>query len=778
MSQYLNRCATFLAAVMFVPVLGAVAVDTTGSPDAVGAESAAPGLRRVAGDLVRVAASSRVESLASDLAVVAASQIDGIVPVEIPRFAAIGVSSDNGDPVEGGSSGLGVELNDDLFMEPASPDDAVADTNAANDAGQKADEPVNPPVSENGTAGEVPVEDAEEAGDDAVPPGPRIEPEPVTTEANASLATQIRALIRGGDAGVDPVAAAGVTSPQAPAKPFAEDLSKMSAPPVQPPTAPVLPGGGMEQPPALPAPPPVPPQRPKYQGDPLEQIVNIDFREMDLTNVVALLAHKADINVIAGTDLRGTVTANLRNVPLRQALETALRMNNLGMIVEEGIYRIVPYEDAMAVNRITEILKLENANADDIGKVLNDVSKGMGDRAGYSITSNKSANLLIITAPKHRIQELISLAKSLDMEKPILPTVTEALPLSYSEPKDVLKIIEPMLSPDFGKASADDRARHVIVTDIPVVIEQVKTLIASLDMPVKQVMIETLVVDILLNDEADTGVKWLFDTLQRQSRANAAIGPDAPSVGTLQDLALETSMDVLQNPGSLLNFGLLTKNIDWKGAIQMEVRNRNGRLVSNPVVLTVENQQAQISISQEIPYIELRQTQQGGSQTTTSFKEVGTVLSVTPQVTHDNHIICKIEGKESATSGEFQGVPIEDKREIMSTMRMANGQTIFIGGLRKNDNNSTVRKVPILGDIPMAGVMFRSNARRERINELLVFITCNVLDESLSLTERQKQAIADAHPADPKVDALQTVGYDIMHPSAVKRPQMKWRRGE
>lgn len=776
MSQYLNRCATYMALIMLAPLLGAAADGVSPGTPSPRPDETASSLQRVAGDLGHVSASGRMEAVTSDLASVAASRMEGIVPEEPGRFAAIGTRLDDENSVEEEVVDDSVPSDGGQAEVPQPPEKASPVSDAA--APAKSPETA---ASEEKDAGEVPVEEAGDAGDETEPPGPRSVPQPVTTEANASLATQIRALIRGGEAGTDPVVSGGVTSGAAPAKPAAEDISQMSAPPVQPPSvsAPVLPpGGGDAQAPPPPAIPPAAPVRPKFQGDPLEQIVNIDFREMDLTNVVALLAHKADINVIAGTDLRGTVTANLRNVPLRQALETALRMNNLGMVEEEGIYRIVPYEDAMAVNRMTEIVKLDNAKAEDVGKVLTDVSKGMGDRAGYSITSNKAANLLVITAPKHRIQELISLAKSLDLEKPVLPTVTEAIPLSYSEPKDVLKIVEPMLSPDFGKASADDRARHIIITDIPVVIEQVKTLIASLDMPVKQVMIETMVVDILLNDEADTGVKWLFDTLQRQSRANAAIGPDAPTVGTLQDLALETSMDVMQNPGSLLNFGLLTKNLDWKGAIQMEVRNRNGRLVSNPVVLTVENQMAQISISQEIPYIELRQTQQGGSQTTTSFKEVGTVLSVTPQVTHDNHIICKIEGKESATSGEFQGVPIEDKREIISTMRMANGQTIFIGGLRKNDNNSSVRKVPILGDIPMAGVMFRTNQRRERINELLVFITCNVLDEQTSLTERQQQVISDAHPADPKVDALQTVGYDIMHPTAVKRPQMKWRRGE
>jgi len=421
-----------------------------------------------------------------------------------------------------------------------------------------------------------------------------------------------------------------------------------------------------------------------------------------------------------------------------------------------------------------------NAKADEVAKLLSDVTRSMGGRNTYTVTADKSANLIVLSAPRHRIEEMAALARSLDQVKPKLPVLTEAIPLSYADPKEVATTLQTMLSPDVGKVSMDDRARKVVITDVPAVVEQAKELVKSLDMPVKQVAIETMVVDIQLTDAAETGVKWLFDTIQRQSRANAAIGPDAPKVGTLQELALESSMEVLQSPAGLLNFGLLTDNIDWKGAVQLEVRNNNGRLVSNPVVMTVENQPATISIAQEIPYVELTQTQQGGNQTSTRFKEIGTILEVTPKVTHDDNIICTLAAKESATNGTFNGVPIEDKREISSTMRLADGQTIYIGGLRKNSNTSTARKIPILGDIPIMGAAFRSNSRDEKINEMLVFLTCSVLQEGAVLTDRQKEVMQNAHPEgeDLKVDALQTVGYDTRYPQTTKYPQMKWRRGQ
>lgn len=779
MPQNMKTCGTVLALAGVMLLLGAAALDgaAAGERDALPADGGSAKVRALAGELQQVTVSGRRDTVVSDLLSVSEVRFDTGVAGGGTRDAAVG-DDDNmgGTPVFGDGTAQGMEGAPVYGGGKENGGDSSLPPPLTNSPAEK-EEKAAPDGKEAEAAdaeGAAVVEEAEDA-DMSEPPGPRVVPAPITREANASLAAQVRALVLGNAAGADPSAAAGVVESAAPEVPVADDLSKMAAPAVS------APAQAAASAPAAPALPPVQaPKKPKYEGDPLAQMVNVDFRDMDLTNVVAMLMHKADINVIAGTALEGTVTANLRNVTLRQAIDTALRMNNLGMIEEEGIYRIVPVEDADMVNRATEIINFKNAKAKDVAELLSDVTRSMGGRGTFTVTADEAGNLIVLSAPKHRMEEISALARSLDQERPKLPVVTEAIPLSYADPKEVAATLQTMLSPDLGKVSMDERARKVVITDVPAVVEQARELVKSLDMPVKQVAIETMVVDIQLTDAAETGVKWLFDTIQRQSRANAAIGPDAPKVGTLQELALESNIETLQSPAGLLNFGLLTDNIDWKGAVQLEVRNNNGRLVSNPVVMTVENQPATISIAQEIPYIELTQTQQGGNQTSTRFKEIGTILEVTPKVTHDNNIICTLAAKESATNGTFNGVPIEDKREISSTMRLADGQTIYIGGLRKNSNTSTARKIPILGDIPIMGVAFRSNSRDEKINEMLVFLTCSVLQEGAVLTDRQQEVMKNAHPEgeDLKVDALQTVGYDTRYPQTTKYPQMKWRRGQ
>ena len=766
MPQFSHRIlASVILVALGVAGLAAVAAET-GSPAAstVTAADATARTSELARQLETVARtgaeqpqnlSERQSALAGRLAEVAAADISvagGTMAADAAEAA------DAAAPAENAGGVVSAENN------PTPP--AETGTPAAPEVKEAETAPETPPAAE----GEPVAEGAENApvqGEEATPPEPRMRPEPVTTEANASLATHVRALLRDMKGGSDPLANQGVTSSGAPEKPIAENLSAMSAPPVADAAKPAAPAVEVaKQSPA------------QVTGDPLSQLVNIDFREMDLTNVVALLANKANINIIAGTDLQGTVTANLQNVPLRQAIETALRMNSLGMIEEEGIYRIVPYDEAVAINSRTEMVVLQNAKAPEVQSVIKELTNNSFDKSLISVSANKTSNVLVITAPKNRITELVELTKQMDLKEPKLPTVTEAIALNYADPDECVSLVQKMLTPQVGLVAADARARHLVVTDIPVVVEQIKQLVTSIDKPVKQVMIETMIVDVVLSDEADTGIKWLMQAVTTHQSNDAYFGPYVKEpAGVIQELGLASDAEVLKSAAGLLNFSLLTDNVDWQGLIQAEVRNRNGRLVSNPIVMTVENQPATISIAQEIPYVELTQTQAGGQQTSTEFKEIGTVLTVTPKVTHDDHIITTIEGKESAVNGEFNGVPIEDKREVSSTMRMANGQTVFIGGLRKSSGSSSARKIPVLGDIPVVNLAFRSNSREERINELLVFVTCNVINEDVPLTDEQKKILNDSKLEEQKVDALETLWYDTKYPQTTKTPQIKWRRG-
>ncbi|HEO71633.1 MAG TPA: AMIN domain-containing protein, partial [Candidatus Hydrogenedentes bacterium] len=260
--------------------------------------------------------------------------------------------------------------------------------------------------------------------------------------------------------------------------------------------------------------------------DPLEQRVNIDFRDMELSQVIALLAEKAGINIVSGVELYRReggamtpqlVTARLNDVPLRQAMEIVLRLNGLGVIKEENnVFRIVTLETIRKMeeaaqetqlassrtqeglrseNRTIRIVPIQNADATEIETIIKDLLKTEPYGSLISVTSNSKTNLLILGGPVEQVDELEELVAELDVSQPALPTVTEALKLNYAEPRELIVSLQKGILSDQGSIAADERGRHLIVTDIPVKIEQVRALVEQLDMPVKQVNINAMIVD-------------------------------------------------------------------------------------------------------------------------------------------------------------------------------------------------------------------------------------------------------------------------------------------
>jgi general secretion pathway protein D len=460
-----------------------------------------------------------------------------------------------------------------------------------------------------------------------------------------------------------------------------------------------------------------------------------------------------------------------------QAMETALRLNGLGIVEEEGIYYIRTYEEAIEADRTTELVELEFAEPSDIVTTLKDMISRSVYESYISITANKNASTVIISGPEDEVAPLVRMAKRLDVEQAVLPTVTMPIKLNYANPDDMIGVITPILTKenDIGQVQVDQRARILVVTDIPIVVEKVTELVKQLDIPAKSVAIEGLIVDVTLTDAADTGVDWLISAVQSQSRRDAA-GNTGIFTGNLQELSMGSNLSIGDAAG-LLNFGILSGDIDWRGVIQAEVRNNNSTLLSNPKLITVENQPATILIASEIPYVELTQTEQGGQQTSTEFKPIGTELTVTPKVTHDDFIIAEILAKESTTTQEVNGIPVEDKREIQTTPHIASGQTIYVGGLRKNNDTVNIRKVPVLGDVPVMNFLFRSNQRSETVNELLIFLTCTVLDTTnRELSTYQQERLEQIRDVRVEVNAQNSLIHDAVYPSEMRDPAWKWRK--
>lgn len=533
-------------------------------------------------------------------------------------------------------------------------------------------------------------------------------------------------------------------------------------------------------------------------NDPLGQRADVRFREMELRNAVDILAKKAEMNVVGGPALTGTINANMTNVPLGRALQIILEVHGLGMIREGNILRIVTLEEALATHRITQIVRLNKANATDIATTLQNTLAGGVNSDLVSISPNETTNIILIAGPPARVSELVNLAEQLDVSEPVLPTFTEAIPLNYAEPQEILPVIENMLTTDVGSATPDPRTRHIIVNDVPAVLEQVREVMLSLDRPVKQVAIESMVVDVVLRDETDIGTNILFNLINNVNArgvqvgdfggASAGFGQTAnnlanynirgngtiPGPNGLPDTAVANPVG---SPGTLA-IQLLNNNYNLTAAVNLAVMSQDAKLLANPMIVTTENTPATVSIRQEFPFQELTQTQEGGNLATTSFKDIGTTLEVTPRVTNDRNIIVDLMATESTVSGlSATGVPIEEAREAQGTFMVHDGQTVFIGGLRNSQEGVNINKVPVLGDVPILGTLFRNTNNLKTNTELMIFLTCHILGDQLpELTPSEKEAY-DELGSEPFVpDTAGQTLRTIVHPNEMRDPAWKWRK--
>lgn len=321
-------------------------------------------------------------------------------------------------------------------------------------------------------------------------------------------------------------------------------------------------------------------------------------------------------------------------------------------------------------------------------------------------------------------------------------TVTETFSLSYAQAKDVATTLESFLTRN-GSLNTDVRTNLLIVTDVPRAVERIANLIPQIDRRVKQVMIEVVILDSVLEDNGDLGVTWNFFQADDRTPNVNSLGTPFATGGTLfgaggtattgtsfQDgLGVVLPSAASGGAGLRLRFGTLIGDFNLGAFIEAQVVNSDARVLANPKLLTLDNSEASIDIIEEIPFSDITQTSSGGQLSNISFKEVGTKLKVTPHITNDGYVILEIKPEQSSRIAQTAtGVPIIASRRAETTLLVQDRQTIVLGGLRVNASSLSRTKVPGLGDVPAVKLLFRSTSTRERDTEILVFLTTNIVE--------------------------------------------------
>jgi len=453
-------------------------------------------------------------------------------------------------------------------------------------------------------------------------------------------------------------------------------------------------------------------QPPVYTGN----RVTFNFQDIPVRSALQLLADVSGLNLVASDSVGGSVTLRLVNVPWDQALDVILRAKGLDKRRDGNVIWIAPqkeladYEQSVADARIkaqdnaplvTSYIPISYGKAADIAKLLTTGSmQGNGGGGGGGSGAENSAR-------------------------------------GFLSPR--------------GSVSYDQRTNTLLLNDTADKTAQIRKLVAKLDKPVQQVLIESRIVVATDSFERDLGVKWGVNGQHTNSSgqvlqiggalgssdADASSGSGSGTVGGVGGPSgLNVNLPSTTTAGAL-GLAILGKNYALDLELSAAQTEGRGEVISSPRVITANQQEADIRQGQEIGYVTY-QGSVGNSGTPTAsvqFKDAVLELKVTPTITADNRIYLAINVTKDALNSMVTTpngqVPLIDTRSVNTSALVDNGQTVVLGGIYEITKNDSVVKVPGLGDIPLLGALFRQTERTNDRDELLIFVTPRILSDNL-----------------------------------------------
>ncbi len=441
--------------------------------------------------------------------------------------------------------------------------------------------------------------------------------------------------------------------------------------------------------------------RAQQNGVPSEEVAGLSFQDVPIRFALQILAEEQDFNLVAGEAVTGNITLQLDGVPWEQALELVLQAGNLAYRLEGNVLFVTTAEE-MALQREQEL---------------------EAERQALNLTPLVTELLQVNYADAATLLDLV-----LGSGAAAVPGATTTDPdTSAADPG--AGIVQAgnrgLLSPR-GSASVDVRTNTIIVQDMERNLAAIRDLLASLDVPVRQVLIEARIVNVSTDYSREFGVRW------------GAAGSPAPGSRFRYGFARGLAPAQAQNELAL-DLGTASRttfNIGYTGnseLIELELAavesSGNGEIIARPKVTTQDKVTAEIRSGVRIPY----QSQAGGAAggSVTQFEDAVLLLRVTPRITPNGQINMQLEIRQDSISPTASGVPSINTNEVITSALVDDGETIVLGGVFREEATATESKTPILGDIPGLEWLFKRTVADTRRTELLIFITPGIVPATL-----------------------------------------------
>lgn len=415
----------------------------------------------------------------------------------------------------------------------------------------------------------------------------------------------------------------------------------------------------------------------KYTGDP----ISLDFQDVPVRQVLQIIAQVNGFNLVTTDTVTGNVTISLSGVPWDQALDMILRVKGLDKRLEGNILLIAPAEELSA--RETQALQSKKQVSD------------------------------------------------------LAPLQTVNIPVNYAKAAalaTILKSTEGGILSDRGGVTVDERTNTILIRDTLASIDEARKMIDALDVPVKQVLIESRMVTVLDNVDEQLGVRWGFSDRQDDNGVSGSIeGAETIAGGVIPTIGDRLNVNLPVASTSAASIGFQVASLVDGTILDLELSalesENKGEIIASPRITVANQHEAYIEQGTEIPYVQA--TSSGA--TSVEFKKAVLSLKVTPHITPDNRIILDLvvtqdTRGETVSTSTGDAVAI-DTQEIKTQVLVENGETIVLGGIFQQTSSDGVTKVPLFGDLPVVGALFRNTSQLQQKRELLIFVTPKIVTE-------------------------------------------------
>ncbi len=416
----------------------------------------------------------------------------------------------------------------------------------------------------------------------------------------------------------------------------------------------------------------------KYDG----RSLSLNFQSISVRTVLQIIADYNDFNLVTSDTVEGDITLRLDDVPWDQALDLILQTKGLDKRIEGNILMIAPSEELA----IRESQQLKN------------------------------------------MQEVKELA----------PLYSEYLQINYAKATDIAELLKSdgsSLLSTRGSVAVDERTNTLLVKDTEDILENVHRLIEVLDIPIRQVLIESRMVTVKDDVSEELGIRWGVTDQQGDKGTSGSLeGAESISNGIVPALVDRLNVNLPASTGAARVAFHVAKLADGT-VLDMELsaleKEDKGEIIASPRIMTSNQKAAYIEQGVEIPYLEASSS----GAATISFKKAVLSLRVTPQITPDNRVILDLEITQDS-QGKVVATPLGsavsiDTQRIGTQVLVDHGETIVLGGIYQQQLINRVSKVPVLGDIPFVGFLFRSTTDENNRQELLIFVTPKIISEDL-----------------------------------------------